>query len=256
MIASLPMYARPELDTAHNALWAGFRQQLLASEIPCPAQLSQHTDEQKVWLDPNLLLSQTCGMPYRLYLHDKVNLVGTPDYQLDSCPAGFYRSAMVIRKDDNRTTLIEFQDAIFTYNSRLSQSGYAAAYQHTQTENFWFSKGYQSGSHLESARAVANAQADIACLDAVSWRLISQYEPFADALAVCCWTEPSPGLPLICSKAIDAAPLFSAMQTSIHTLPDHHRKALGIQTLVRIPSSDYLAVTNPPQHPFPVSNAG
>ena len=246
MIANLMMYHRPQLAEAHNRLWALIRDTLRASGIAAPDHLSQDAEEFFVWNHPDLVLSQTCGMPYRLWLHDRVALIGTPDYGIKGTPAGYYRSPLVVRADDPRTDLAAFKDAVFAYNQTFSQSGYAAAYWHVAPYGFWFENRLHTQQHLASARAVADGSADIASLDAVSWRLMQTYEPFAPRLRVLDWTKPTPGLPLIAAKTADVTATFDAVQQAIAQLADSDRTALGIKRLVSIPKADYLAIKNPP----------
>jgi len=249
------MYARAELDAAHQRFWQLMRQQLRLIGIDSPARLSQHSEEFSVWLHPQLLLSQTCGMPYRLWLHDKVQLVGTPDYALDHCPAGYYRSALVVRADDPRCTLGQFSESVFAYNQRFSQSGYCAAYWHVQASGFWFKRLLHTQQHLLSARAVADSSADIASIDAVSWRLISRYESFANKLRVLDWTSATPGLPLISANP-DTDAIFSAVSQAIELLSCADREALGIRGIVKIDKQRYLEMDDPPDTPadFPDSS--
>ena len=183
MIASLMMYARPELEAAHRRYWALIRDALAARGIDAPETLSNDIEEFAVWEAPDLILSQTCGMPYRLSLHGKVQLVGTPDFGVEGCPPGYYRSAIVVRADDARLDLAAFRDARFAYNQTISQSGYAAPYAVAQRHGFWFANREQSGGHIKSAKAVAEGHADIAAIDAVTWRLIERYDDFAETSA-------------------------------------------------------------------------
>ena len=245
MIASLMMYERPQLEQAHQHLWTLIHRKLADRGIAGPAQLSRHDDESSVWTNPDLLLSQSCGMPYRTWLHGTVQLVGTPDYDLEGCQPGYYRSAWVVRRDDPKTALSEFAQSVFAYNQAFSQSGYAAAYWHTKAENFWFDRKYQSGAHRQSAKAVADGRADIASLDAVSWRLIQQYDDVAKELRVLDWTKPTPGLPLITSLSHDRILIRDAVVSALEELADDERSALGIKGLVTITSDDYLALINP-----------
>jgi ABC-type phosphate/phosphonate transport system substrate-binding protein len=246
MIASLMMYRRPELEGAHDRLWRSIRDRLRAGGIAAPDGLSQDADEFSVWRDPELVLSQTCGMPYRLWLHAQVNLVGTPDYGLRACPPGHYRSAMVVRSDDPRQNLIDFAEARFAYNQSFSQSGFAAPFWHLQGEGFFFQDRLHTEAHLASARAVADGAADIASLDAVTWRNIERFEPFAPRLRVLAWTAPTPGLPLITAARNDAQAIGRAVQAAIADLAAVDRDLLGVKGLVRIPKESYLAVPNPP----------
>ena len=246
MIANLMMYARPELAEAHARYWALIRTNLSAEGIESPEHLAQEAEEFSVWNDPNLVLSQTCGMPYRIWLHDKVTLVGTPDFGVEGCPPGYYRSALVARKVDTRETVGEFRDAVFAYNQTYSQSGYAAPYWHCEKLGFWFQSQMHTEQHRLSALAVAEGRADLASLDAVSWRLMQQYEPFADTLRVVEWTEPTPGLPLITAKDNDAGVIFDAVADAIARLDEADRVELGLRGLVKIEAAAYLAVPNPP----------
>lgn len=245
MIASLMMYLRPQLVDAHDRFWVLIRQNLADAGIDAPAQLSQDADEFHVWKHPQLALSQTCGMPYRLWLHDKVSLVGTPDYGLEECPPGYYRSALVVRKSDKRSDPTAFRDAVFAYNQTFSQSGYAAPYWHLRPHGFWFDNRLHTEQHLLSAKAVAEGRADIASLDGTSWRLMEKYEPFAKDLRVLDWTDPTPGLPLITSLANDAGAVFGAVQTAISGLEPQDRALLGLRGIVSIAKETYLSVPNP-----------
>ncbi|MFT6024626.1 MAG: ABC-type phosphate/phosphonate transport system substrate-binding protein [Ascidiaceihabitans sp.] len=245
MIANLMMYQRPQLDEAHARYWALIRKHLSDAGIDSPKDLSQDAEEFFVWKHSELVLSQTCGMPYRTWLHDKVQIVGTPDYGLAGCPAGYYRSAIVVRADDTRTDMAAFKDAVFAYNQKFSQSGYAAPFWHLKPEGFWFENRLHTEQHLLSAQAVATGDADIASLDAVTWRNIEMYEPFANDLRVLDWTEPTPGLPLITALGNDADLIFKAVKGAIDDLDDHSKSLLGIKGIVKIPKDEYLKIPNP-----------
>ncbi|OED42140.1 hypothetical protein AB833_07485 [Chromatiales bacterium (ex Bugula neritina AB1)] len=247
MIANLMMYARPELAEAHTNYWAGIRHHLAEAGIDSPATLSQDAEEFSVWRDPYLVLSQTCGMPYRKFLHDSVKLIGTPDYALEGCQPGYYRSAIIVHADDQRTDIASFKHDVFGYNQTISQSGYAAMHEHLKAHNFWFENKQQTHSHLQSARAVAEKRVGIAALDAVTWRLIQQHDPYSASLRVLDWTDPTPGLPYITSKTMDADLLFNAISSAIQQLSPSDRELLGIADLVKISEATYLAVANPPE---------
>lgn len=245
MIANLMMYQRPQLVQEHDCFWQLIRKHLSDAGMDSPKLLSQDAEEFYVWKHPNLVLSQTCGMPYRTWLHDKVQLVGTPDYGLANCPAGFYRSALIVRADDVRTELSAFTDGVFAYNQTFSQSGYAAAFWHLKPKGGWFENRLHTEQHLESARAVATGRADIASLDAVTWRNIETYEPFVSELRVLEWTKPTPGLPLITALGNDADLIFEAVKAAIVELDAQSRSRLGMTSVVRIPKEEYLKVRNP-----------
>ena len=245
MIASLIMYDRPELAAAHARYWEAIRQGLADRGIDAPTDLSQEGERFSVWNDPGLILSQTCGMPYRLWLHDKVSLVGTPDYGVQGCLPGYYRSAIVVRRDDDREDLQDFKTATFAYNQTHSQSGYAAPFAHLKPYAFWFENRLEKGLHSNSARAVAEGNADIAALDAVTWRLMERYDDFAGSLRVLAWTEPTPGLPYIAAATAGRALTFAAVESAIAALEPEDRELLSLRGIVAIPKERYLAVPNP-----------
>jgi len=236
MIASLPMYDRPELRCETDALWSAMRDAIRAKGIDAPDTLERNRETQLVWGDPSLVLSQTCGMPWRLGLHTRTQLIGTPDYGVPECQPGYYCSAIVVRADDPRDTLSEFSSGICSFNAKDSQSGFAA------WEGAEFKRWFHSGAHVASIRAVATGEADIAAIDAVSWRLSQRYDPEASALRVLKTTRPTPGLPFITSKSQNASALAEAVTQAIMHLGQPMLDALGLVGFVQIPSADYMAV--------------
>lgn len=246
MIANLSMYARSETATAIADLWALIRKNLGAVGVDAPLVLSQDADLMSVWTNPALVLSQTCGMPYRKFLHDKVQLVGTPHFDLPDCPAGHYFSVIVVRKDDPRQTLADFDTARFAYNEENSQSGFAAPFNHVTLQGITFGERIQSGGHTKSAELVAQNKADIASIDAVTWELIKRYDAFAADLRVLERTTPTtPALPFITSLAHDPMVIRDALTSALDTLSDEQKQTLCLRGLVQIPATDYLNIPNP-----------
>ncbi|SLN63950.1 ABC transporter, phosphonate, periplasmic substrate-binding protein [Roseovarius litorisediminis] len=244
MIASLPMYDRTETAAANDRLWQGIRTNLGYG----PQTLTRKGDVWDHWLSPDLLLSQTCGYPYRARLHGKATLVGTPVYDLD-CPPGHYFSVLVARADDPRSDPRDFADARFAYNEALSQSGWAAPQNFAAHHGFAFSNPLQTGGHRLSAMAVAEGRADIAGIDALTWKLICRHDSFARTLRVLTQTDPTPVLPYITAKGQDAGALYSAIEPAIAKLSTQDRKTLGLKGLIRIDPQEYLAIPNPTPPP-------
>lgn len=244
MIASLMMYNLPQMRPAISRYWQTIRVALEDHGIAAPTELSQDTPAFEVWTHPDLILSQTCGMPYRQRLAGKVNYVGTPDLGLTDCPPGYYRSAFVVRMADTRSCLSRFSQATFAVNETLSQSGWAAPWAHLN--GWWFSRFFHSGGHVESAKAVASGQADIAALDAQTWRLLCRHDPVAEQLRVLEWTAPTPGLPYITARQNDPAIVAKAVRSAITSLSISDRQTLCLYALIDIPPSAYLSVPNPP----------
>ncbi len=245
MTASLPMYDMASTRAANDRLWTLIREQIGKG----PKALDRVTDPHVTWDDPDLVLSQTCGLPYRSELHSHVTLIGTPDYGLRGCPPGYYKSYIVVRRDDPRERLTDFRGAALARNDVRSQSGWAAIEGHLAETGAGFSfVGHtrDTGGHRASAQAVASGQADVAALDGVTWTLIKREDPVAQDLRVLCSTRPTPGLPLITAKGTDPAPLFTAVQNAIAMLSLRDRAKLLIKGIVRIPEAEYLCEPLPP----------
>jgi ABC-type phosphate/phosphonate transport system substrate-binding protein len=248
MIASLGMYDFGGLQAANDRLWALIRDRLRARGRPAPDALTRGEGAYwPAWQAPDLVLSQTCGYPFRARLHDRVAYVGTPDYGVEGCPRGHYRSVFVARADDPRQDLTAFDGAAFAYNEALSQSGWAAPQTHMSRLGLTLRPVLQTGGHLASAQAVAQTRAEIAALDGVTFALLQVQDPGLTArLKVVGQTDPTPGLPLIAAQSADTGALFDAVSTAIAALDPRDRQALHLQGLVRIPKSAYMAVPNPP----------
>lgn len=247
MIASLPMYDRPETAAANDRLWAGIRDRLRAEGLPAPeALIHGASDLWPQWTSADLVLSQTCGYPYRSRLHGQVLLVGTPDYGVEGCASGYYRSVLVARADDPRDRIDLFDGAALAYNDALSQSGWAAPQTHAARIGIRLLPALQTGSHGQSARAVAEGRADVAALDAVTWRLLQRFDPVTRDLREVGMTDPTPCLPLITARTYDPDILFDVLAEAIADMPAADRNLTGLQRLVRIPAAVYLSVPTPP----------
>lgn len=250
-VAAFPMYNRAELRPGFDALWSATRHHLRAAGFhDAPERLTLVEDDLlSFWQRPDLLLSQTCGYPFRHFLKDRVTLVGTFDFGLEDCEPGFYRSAIVVRADDPRLSLQDFQGATFACNDLHSQSGLAAPLVAAQRAGVRFGATRLSGAHIASARMVAEGQADIAGLDAVTWRYMSKFDPWTQNLRVLTWTEPTPGLPLITACAPIAPILYESLSRALALLPRAVRETLTLKGIMHIEAARYLAVADPVAEP-------
>ncbi len=247
MIASLGMYDRAECQPANDRLWALIRDGLRAEGAQASDALTRGAGAYwEAWQAPDLILSQTCGFPYRARLYGKVALIGTPDYGVDGCAPGYYRSIFVARKDNPRNSLAEFDEANLAFNDDLSQSGWAAPQNLAAALGLTLRPHLRSGDHLSSACAVAEGRAEIAALDAITWAMIARWDGFAAELKVVGQTDPTPGLPYIAAQGSDTGRLFSVISTAIAALAPQDRETLHLRGLVRIEPATYLAVPTPP----------
>ena len=246
MIASLGMYDLPPMMAANDALWSLIRDRARARGLAAPDALTRADGAYwPAWQSPDLLLSQTCGLPFRAKLHAHVTLIGTPDYGVEGCPPGHYRSVLIARKDDPRATEADFATARLAINEPLSQSGWAAVCQHFHDLGFDLTPSILTGGHRASAVAVADGQADFAAIDAVTWALLARHTDITRSLRVFGQTAPTPGLPLITAQTAQAGALFDCVAEAISALSDDQRHTLCLHGLVRIPVQAYLALPIP-----------
>lgn len=241
-LASLPMYDRPEMREAHDRLWQEIRTRLGEG----PETLTRGGDLWDHWLSPGLVLSQTCGLPYRTRLFGKVAKVASPDNRLPDCPPGHYFSIFVVRADDPRQDPAEFSGARLAINESVSQSGWGAPFNHAREHGFAFADVTETGAHVLSAAAVAEGRADIAAIDALTWRLYQRHDPQAAELREIGRTTPTPAPPYITAITRDPAPVLAALTDAIDALTPADRDTLSLYGVVQVSDAAYQAVPNPP----------
>lgn len=206
--AALPMYDLPELEAAHDALWAAIAVRLRAECVAgVPERLTRTEPLESIWSDPNLLLTQTCGYPLMTSLHERVALVATPHYSAPGCDGPFYRSAVIVRADSPASVLADLRGARCAINELTSNSGMnvlRAAVAPLAQGRAFFGAALITGGHLASIGAVVSGEADVAAIDCITWahwRRLQTAE--AGLVRVLTWTECTPGLPYITAPATD-----------------------------------------------------
>ncbi|RMD49479.1 MAG: hypothetical protein D6832_01645 [Alphaproteobacteria bacterium] len=247
-LAALPMYDWPETAPALDRLWVEVRERLRARGIAAPDALERGIGLWQGWLHPGLVLGQSCALPYREVLHGRVTLVGTADWGLEGAPPGFYYSRIVVRAADRRARLAEFAGARLAINGPDSQSGWGAAFASAAEAGIDFGRILVTGAHRASAAAVAAGEADIAFIDAVTWRLVLRFMPeVAARLRVIGASRPTPGLPFIARAGADAAAIRAALAEGLAALDSADRELLGMRAILPADPEAYLAVPRPPE---------
>lgn len=245
LIAALGMYDRPETAGANDRLWARLKGALRDMGQDAPDALVRGAAAlMPAWQSPDLLFAQTCSLPYRAKLAGRVQIIATPDYGLEGCPAGYYRSVYVARRGDDAQALPDLAGRAFAYNEGLSHSGWAAPYGDHMARGLAIRPMLQTGSHRASAIAVATGRADYAALDALTWDMIQSCDAFAADLVAFDHTAASPALPYITAQ--NPMPLRAALAQAIEGLPEADRSTLRLRGLVDIPEAAYLALPIPP----------
>lgn len=206
MIAALQMYDWPEYRAQTDAFWSRVSDEMRKRDLDAPPQLFRPDALSGPWTDPDLVLGQTCGLPYVSGRCGDAVLVGRPVYPVEGAGQGTYASALICRKDDPAQTLSGFRGRVAAINELGSQSGCNALADavmdvHSDASMPFFHSVRMSGAHRSSATMVAKGQADLAAIDAVAWALYGEVEPDNTAkLRVLSWTRPMPALPYITAK--------------------------------------------------------
>lgn len=243
MIASLGMYDRAETAPALDRYWAAIRDGYRSRGLAAPDALTRGDSAYwPAWQSPDLVFSQTCGLPYRAGLHTSVDLIGTPDNGLEGCAPGHYRSAFVIREGEARQTPEEYSGAAFALNEQQSQSGWAAAQAWFGARGLTLRPVLETGSHRQSALSVLEGRVDFAVIDAVTWSLLCEHDDWTVGLRVIGHTDPTPSLPYITAKGGDTQAMFEAVTEAIAAIGAADRATLRLQGVVRLPHASYMAL--------------
>ena len=247
MIASLPMYDRPETRAATDRFWHLIRDALRARGVLAPDDLTRNGDPMDHWTSPNLVMSQTCGLPYRARLSGVVTPFAVADYGLGYSD-GRYTSVIVSHAQG------PWRDARIAVNDPLSQSGWAALKIWLEFYQVRTSKLTITGSHAASARLVRDRAADIAAIDARTWQLMLAYDSWSQDLFDVTFlgglTKPdlsSPGLPFVTRRGNDPEPYLGALGDAFHAMADEDRAALRLHGIHPASPQTYLCLPIPPQ---------
>ena len=130
-------------------------------------------------------------------------------------------------------------------NGEDSQSGFHVFSELTKAsaiEQIPAERRFVTGSHRASVAAVANGEAQLAAIDAISFAMAKRYDPeITSQVSIIGHSIPKPGLPLITSKAqSENLPLlFGAVEKALSRLDKDTREALMIQSIVPANDTDY-----------------
>ncbi|MCC5973896.1 MAG: PhnD/SsuA/transferrin family substrate-binding protein [Rubellimicrobium sp.] len=248
MFASLPMYDRPENAAAHDALWILIRDGLRARGLAAPEALDRTVGHMEGWARSDLVLGQICNLPFRARFRGRVTLIGASDYGLPGAGPGEYYSLFIVRSDDPARTLEDCATHRFAYNEGLSNSGWGAPVGTAATLGLRLNPALQTGAHVQSLRAVAEGRADLAAIDAVTFRNCQRWEPATRAVRVIGRSLASPGQSFITRAGQDPLPYRAAIADAIAALPPDHRDCLGLKRIVALPEAAY-ALPLPPEPP-------
>jgi ABC-type phosphate/phosphonate transport system substrate-binding protein len=250
-VVTLPMYDLPEVRAATSEVLNAIASGLTNAGWPVDGVFGEFADHPALishWRQPNLALSQSCGLPYVEELGGWVQIVGTFQWRGVSDERGGYRSVVVVRNDDPRS-ILDLQDATPVVNNPESLSGWCslgatlsdAGYQPDDLRPYLV-----TGSHVGSIAAVASGVGDFAAIDAATFRLLERYRSKALANIRVVGVGPRiPATPLVTCSA--AALTIEQIQTAVAAAIDGSdmsgvRDALGIDRFIPMEHSDYSGI--------------
>ncbi|PJK30402.1 hypothetical protein CVT23_07025 [Minwuia thermotolerans] len=242
------MYDWPVLQPANDRFWRTLVERLRDAGIDAPGELNRHDNHAALRGRDDLLLAQTCGLPFNTRLKDRVRYVATPVHAMEGCREARYSSAIVTRRgfDPDRRTPEALRGLRLAVNGTDSWSGY-------EVVKRWFAAGgtpmpaphLVSGGHLRSMQAVAEGQADVAAIDAIALGLARNHLPeLAGHLQVIGWTESRPAPPFVTAGPADdetVAALRTALHDALATEPGI-REALGLRSVAVLAADAYAAM--------------
>ncbi|WP_321869216.1 phosphate/phosphite/phosphonate ABC transporter substrate-binding protein [Burkholderia ubonensis] len=254
-IAGLPMY---NVTPRHAALWRALLRDALDAFAhaggPAGVALRDEPfgDLLSFWRREDLLLSQTCGYPYRMLgLGDAVRLIATPAFDVKGCEGAHYRSVLVVSARAHAggaTTLAACRGLRAAYNGDDSHSG-MNAFRHAVApharDGRFFASAAPFGSHLNVLRALGENEADCAAIDCVTFAYVRDALPeLLHGVRAIGMTAPAPGLPLIASRALgDAQAVLLRDALDYAVAGDAERaRVLRLRGFERLAPSDYAAI--------------
>lgn len=254
-IAALPMY---NVTPRHAVLWRALLLDVLAALAraggPTDVALldEPYGEPMPLWRRDDLLLSQTCGFPYRMLgLADAVHLVATPLFDAEGCDGPRYSSVLVTSGAayaHGATTLADCFGLRAACNSEDSHSGMNAlrhAVAPYARDGRFFSSVVWTGSHRDSLRALTAGTADVAAIDCITLALLRDGHPeLLRDVRMIGMTASAPGLPFIASRTLgeqQVAALRDALDVA-HAADPERARTLRLRGFARLPESAYAEI--------------
>lgn len=247
-LASLGMYDQPFLQSTNDVLWQALRHSITSidTQIDVPDDLNRAMSLADQWRRPDLLLSQTCGYPYITRYRDHLQLVATPVYHHTGCSQTNYSSFLISARGGS-TILADYRGKRLAANAPDSLSGYISLQIKLFDEGVprpFFGQCIFCSAHARALEMVADGQADICCIDAVTYSLLTSDQPaLTDALQIIDHTRSFPALPLVTSKHTSASTVQSlrkALEQVVHSSQAATAlNRLGIIEFRQVPHDEY-----------------
>ena len=249
---SMPMYDLPETRAFLDSFWQGLRRHLRREGISNLPHRVSHAAVFDLWNAPDLLLSQCCGLDLVGRYANRLLPLATPHYGAPGCKGSEYSSVVVVADHVLDDDVLDMAGAVCVINGWESHSGMNALRALVAPRSHaghFFSAVKRSGSHAASIDMLRGGDADVTCIDCVTYALIESYRPSALAgthqLGL---TYFAPAIPYITRTSMNEdtierlrAGLFSAFADPLLT---DVRRALYLKKLEDLPPAEYLRIAD------------
>lgn len=164
LVADLPWYDHPPCSGALDAFWAALRDVLSAAGVEdLPETLARGRQPRLLWSEPGLILSQCCGPDLDSDAGRDLEVIARPAFADLDCGPGDYFSHIVGRLPmDCPPRLV--------VNATTSRSGCGALLEWLAVRGIEPGPMVVSGAHGASIDQLRRGEADLAAIDAHSWR--------------------------------------------------------------------------------------
>jgi ABC-type phosphate/phosphonate transport system substrate-binding protein len=243
------MYVAPSVVVeAQRTLWAFLRDHLQSKGmVGLPDTLNEMLPHHEAWLDPRLVLAQTCGFPFVKHLKGRIRLVATPVYEVPGCSGADMCSFIIARERGAPTGLAACRGLRAAINETGSNSGYnllRASIAPYAGGRAFFTEILETSGHLASIEAVRSGEADLAAIDCITHDLLRRHAPERIAgLVILAETPRGPNLPFITRLSAsdhEIGLLRAALKAAIVAPElDKVRQTLGLKDVTVLDESAY-----------------
>lgn len=247
-LAELPMYTTPDSLRAAGEQWLAHT----LSALGVQRRPWRGDDLQALFLDPRLLLTQTCGYPLMTALRGRVRLIGRPDYDLPYSGAGEHCSLLLVREDEPRASLADLRGCRGAANNPDSNTGMNLlrhALAPWQRDGRFFGELHWSGSHRRSLAWLRAGKVDLVAVDSVTFAYLALYAPEETCgVRILQRSARSPALPYItAADETQAERIRAALNLALAAAPDAAR-VLRIRQVLPAARSDYQVLLDYERH--------
>ncbi len=247
------MYAfTDELQQAWHELFARYAE--LSAGTDASMALNLEADP-TLLQDKALIFGHTCGYPLMTRLKADFTPFCTPVFDVPGTSGRIYSSRFIVSSESDINCLEQAQGRVAAVNTPDSNSGmnvlrHAIAkldLEDLDAGGRFFSRILASGGHLYSLQAVANAEADIAAIDCVSYQLIEDHWPqLVSQVQTIGYSVETCGLPFVIPNSklpdVDTGQMIADLNQALVSASDRVRRRLHLREFAAVSLADYQGI--------------